>query len=239
MFKMVRSLHDKVLAPSLNFRDPNPNVDWDRSPFRVNTELREWPAPPCGVRRGGVSAFGFGGTNFHVVLEEHVPGRHKPAGAASPRPTTGSATPRRPCLVAAAGPVQGAAARCAGARRPRRCRHGRAAPAVAGRGPRRARPGDRRRPTRRSARRAVRVAVDFADAADLAAKLDKLAQGLCRRPTRRRSACCASRARSSAAARRRRWPSSTPARARSTSTCCASCASASPSWRRPSRVPTR
>ena len=76
---MVRSLHEKVLTPSLNFRDPNPNVDWDRSPFRVNTELREWPTPPCGVRRGGVSAFGFGGTNFHVVVEEHVPGRYKPA----------------------------------------------------------------------------------------------------------------------------------------------------------------
>ena len=81
MFKMVRSLHDKVLTPSLNFNDPNPNVDWDSSPFVVNTELREWPTPACGVRRGGVSAFGFGGTNFHVVLEEHVPGRHKPRGA--------------------------------------------------------------------------------------------------------------------------------------------------------------
>ena len=78
MFKMVRSLHEKVLTPSLNFNDPNPNVDWDRVPFAVNTELRQWPTPPNGIRRGGVSAFGFGGTNFHVVLEEHVPGRHKP-----------------------------------------------------------------------------------------------------------------------------------------------------------------
>jgi acyl transferase domain-containing protein len=31
-----------VITPSLNFRDPNPNVDW-AIPFRVNTELREWP----------------------------------------------------------------------------------------------------------------------------------------------------------------------------------------------------
>ena len=75
MFKMIMALHEKVLPPSLNFRDPNPNVDWPASPFRVNTELREWRMPPSGVRRGGVSAFGFGGTNFHAVLEEYVPGR--------------------------------------------------------------------------------------------------------------------------------------------------------------------
>ena len=78
LFKMVRSLHEKVLTPSLNFVNPNPGVDWDTIPFAVNTELREWPAAAGGVRRAGVSAFGFGGTNFHVVLEEHVPGRHRP-----------------------------------------------------------------------------------------------------------------------------------------------------------------
>ncbi|HSK26805.1 MAG TPA: polyketide synthase, partial [Jiangellales bacterium] len=81
LFKMVMQLHEKQLAPSLNFRDPNPNVDWATTPFRVNTELREWPADPEGARRGGVSAFGFGGTNFHAVLEEYVPGRHRPESA--------------------------------------------------------------------------------------------------------------------------------------------------------------
>jgi acyl transferase domain-containing protein len=40
MFKMVRSLHDKVLAPSLNFRDPNPNVDWDRAVRREHRAAR-------------------------------------------------------------------------------------------------------------------------------------------------------------------------------------------------------
>ena len=77
LFKMVRSLHERVIPPSLNYRDPNPNVDWNSVPFRVNTELREWPRPEDGVRRGGVSAFGFGGTNFHIVCEEHVPGRYR------------------------------------------------------------------------------------------------------------------------------------------------------------------
>ena len=76
LFKQVMALYEKVLPPSLGFREPNPNVDWASSPFRVNGELREWPEPPCGVRRAGVSAFGFGGTNFHAVLEEYVPGRY-------------------------------------------------------------------------------------------------------------------------------------------------------------------
>ncbi|MCV6970271.1 beta-ketoacyl [acyl carrier protein] synthase domain-containing protein, partial [Mycobacterium bohemicum] len=82
LLKTVLSLHDKVLAPSLHFEHPNENVDWDEIPFRVNTELREWPAAAGGPRTAGVSAFGFGGTNFHAVLEEYVPGRHRPPGAA-------------------------------------------------------------------------------------------------------------------------------------------------------------
>ena len=91
LLKMIMALHDHVLPPSLNFRDPNPNVDWAASPFRVTTELREWQLPACGVRRGGVSAFGFGGTNFHAVLEEYVPGRYQAvpllsAGADLPAP---------------------------------------------------------------------------------------------------------------------------------------------------------
>ncbi len=73
-FKAAMALAHKVVPPSLNFERPNPNLDWSKSPFYVNTELREWAKPACGVRRAGLSAFGFGGTNFHVVLEEHVPG---------------------------------------------------------------------------------------------------------------------------------------------------------------------
>ena len=60
----------KVLAPSLNFVDPNPNVDWGASPFRVNTELREFPQRGSEPRRAGVSAFGFGGTNATLVMSK-------------------------------------------------------------------------------------------------------------------------------------------------------------------------
>ncbi|MBI4747742.1 MAG: SDR family NAD(P)-dependent oxidoreductase [Acidobacteria bacterium] len=78
MLKVIMALHEKVLPPSLNFHRPNPNLDFAHSPFYVNTELKPWPTPACGVRRAAVSAFGFGGTNFHAVFEEYIPGRLKP-----------------------------------------------------------------------------------------------------------------------------------------------------------------
>ncbi len=75
ILKATLALHHKELPPSLNFNRPNPNIDFASSPFYVNTQLKPWEAAPGGVRRAAVSAFGFGGTNFHIVLEEYVPGR--------------------------------------------------------------------------------------------------------------------------------------------------------------------
>ena len=77
MFKATMALRDKLLPPSINFHKPNPGLDWSTSPFYVNTELREWEPNEDGVRRAAVSSFGFGGTNFHAVLEEYIPGRIK------------------------------------------------------------------------------------------------------------------------------------------------------------------
>ena len=57
------------IPPSLHFEQPNPHIDLAASPFFINTELIDWPASAI-PRRAGVSAFGFGGTNFHTVLEE-------------------------------------------------------------------------------------------------------------------------------------------------------------------------
>ncbi len=77
IFKTAMALNDKILPPSVNFNEPNPNIDFAASPFYVNTKLQDWQAAPQAVRRAGVSAFGFGGTNFHAVLEEYIPGRIK------------------------------------------------------------------------------------------------------------------------------------------------------------------
>jgi len=78
MLKVVMALHDKVLPPSINFHKPNPALDFSQLPFMVNTTLRPWEARDGDVRRAGISSFGFGGTNFHVVMEEYVPGLGKP-----------------------------------------------------------------------------------------------------------------------------------------------------------------
>ena len=70
LIKTVLSLEHKLLLPSLHFEKPNSAIDFEGSPFFVNTELREWRADTGIPRRAGVSAFGIGGTNAHVVLEE-------------------------------------------------------------------------------------------------------------------------------------------------------------------------
>src|SRR5271169_3718913 len=75
MLKAALSLRDKVLPPSLHCDHPSPDIDFAHSPLYVNTTLKPWTIPADGVRRAGVSAFGFGGTNFHVVMEEHIPGK--------------------------------------------------------------------------------------------------------------------------------------------------------------------
>ncbi|MGZ4821406.1 MAG: beta-ketoacyl synthase N-terminal-like domain-containing protein, partial [Terriglobales bacterium] len=75
VLKAALAVHDKVLPPSLHCEHPTPDIDFAHSPVYPNTELKPWTMPPDGVRRVGVSAFGFGGTNFHIVLEEHIPHR--------------------------------------------------------------------------------------------------------------------------------------------------------------------
>jgi phthiocerol/phenolphthiocerol synthesis type-I polyketide synthase E len=72
LIKTALALRDGVLPPSLNFERPNPKIDFDRTPFYVNTKLRPWPSAPW-ARRAGVSSFGVGGTNAHVVMEEPPP----------------------------------------------------------------------------------------------------------------------------------------------------------------------
>ena len=69
LIKTVLALKHKQIPPSLHFEQPNREIDFDNSPFYVNTKLCEWRTNGT-PRRAGVSSFGFGGTNAHVVLEE-------------------------------------------------------------------------------------------------------------------------------------------------------------------------
>jgi len=92
LLKATLALRDKVLPPSVHCEHRNPNIDFAHSPLYVNTELKPWTMPADGVRRAGLSAFGFGGTNFHAVLEEYIPhrlnGNGKRSVAVNEIPTT-------------------------------------------------------------------------------------------------------------------------------------------------------
>ncbi|PWT96958.1 MAG: hypothetical protein C5B53_08640 [Candidatus Melainabacteria bacterium] len=85
LIKTALALYQKVLPPTLNVIQPNTQIDWNKSPCYINSKARPWvharPHPLLKAtnpqvldnlppRRAGVSAFGFGGVNAHVVLEE-------------------------------------------------------------------------------------------------------------------------------------------------------------------------
>jgi amino acid adenylation domain-containing protein len=69
LIKTVLALEHGKIPASLYYEQPNPKIDFANSPFYVNGKLREWERKE-GPRRAGVSAFGIGGTNAHVVVEE-------------------------------------------------------------------------------------------------------------------------------------------------------------------------
>ncbi len=68
MIKAILALYNKVLPPTLKISEPDPELAIASSRFYLNQEAKPWVA--SAPRRSGVSAFGFGGSNFHVVLEE-------------------------------------------------------------------------------------------------------------------------------------------------------------------------
>lgn len=67
--KTALSLYHAKIVPSLHCNTPNPDIEFENTPFYVSSELRDWPQNNL-PRRAGVSAFGIGGTNAHAVLEE-------------------------------------------------------------------------------------------------------------------------------------------------------------------------
>jgi acyl transferase domain-containing protein/acyl carrier protein len=191
MLKATLALYEKVLPPSLHCEHPSPDIDFAHSPLYVNTELQPWTVPDNAVRRVGVSAFGFGGTNFHMVMEEYIPGRLNGNGkhsiavpvtvpevttqvplqvsSAAPGATTANAIP----AATAAVPVQtvhkaplrgalviGADSDTALLERLRAVQKA----AQAGEAPTVSAPADS------DLRAAERLAIDYADAADLASK---------------------------------------------------------------------
>jgi acyl transferase domain-containing protein len=79
LIKAVAVLRNRMIPPQANFTTPNPKLDFASGPLYVPTELTPWPS--AGPRRCGVSAFGLGGTNAHVVLQEHQAQDDRPASS--------------------------------------------------------------------------------------------------------------------------------------------------------------
>ena len=182
LLKTVLALRDKVLPPSVHCEHPNPDIDFAHSPLYVNTTLKPWTVPPDIPRRAGVSAFGFGGTNFHAVLEEYIPhkitGNGKRLFAANAVPTSaenhevvfaGTApaqnshkVPLRGALLVGAASLVQLGERLKSIQKDAEAGH---APAPA--------------PPRESdLRSAERIAIDYTDAKDLAEKCAKALQAL-------------------------------------------------------------
>jgi acyl transferase domain-containing protein/acyl carrier protein len=72
LIKVALALRHQEIPPSLHFEEPNPHIPFNELPLRVQTALSPWPTE-SGPALAGVSAFGFGGTNAHVVLQAAPP----------------------------------------------------------------------------------------------------------------------------------------------------------------------
>ena len=174
LLKATLALDAKTIPPSLGFQQPNPNIDWERSPFHVQTELTEWKVPAGQARCAAVSAFGFGGTNFHAVLEEYVPGRlptdgHRSVAVGADLGATVTAPTGRAAKAPPRGAVVIGAANEADLAAQLRVLH---AEAAAGRAP------APQAPSAAALAAPERVAIDYGDAAELADKSAKALEAL-------------------------------------------------------------
>ncbi|MGO4774884.1 beta-ketoacyl synthase N-terminal-like domain-containing protein, partial [Lysobacter sp. 2RAB21] len=70
LIKLVLMLRHGTIAPTLHVEQPNPLLELEASRFRLARAAMPWPRPPGEPRRAGLSSFGFGGTNAHLVIEE-------------------------------------------------------------------------------------------------------------------------------------------------------------------------
>lgn len=98
LIKTVLALHHGEIPGQLHFTAPGPHADLDALGLRVVTGPEPWPRY-SGTATAGVSAFGFGGTNAHVVLGEHRP-------QSAPRPAAPAGVDGRPAVLLLDGPTQ-------------------------------------------------------------------------------------------------------------------------------------
>ena len=86
LIKVVLAMRHGVIPKHLHFETPNPSVEWDRLPVRVTSERMHWPQANGRPARAGVSAFGFSGTNVHVIVDGYVAPGDDPVHGEEPGP---------------------------------------------------------------------------------------------------------------------------------------------------------
>ena len=172
MLKAIFAVHEKVLPPTLNSERPNPHIDFAAGPFRLIHEAEQWQRRGTTPRRAGVSAYGFGGTNFHLVLEEYMPGmiRTEPKAYAGFSGAAASGEDAQPAVTAAA-PLRGILALGSATPADLNARIAAALERVAG-----GWTPPLALPAPADLHAAERLLVDFADRADLHDKLTKAAK---------------------------------------------------------------
>ena len=89
LIKVIESMRAETRPPTLHVEDPAPSLDG--APLRVLAEAESWPSPPGDLRRAGISAFGFGGNNAHLIVEEYLAA--DPKRAARDRDTSARSEP--------------------------------------------------------------------------------------------------------------------------------------------------
>ncbi|MDO4905904.1 MAG: amino acid adenylation domain-containing protein [Lautropia sp.] len=86
--KVAMALKHQLIPGTLHYRSPNPALNLARTPFKVTAEHTPWPRVPGQPRRAAISAFGVGGTNAHVIVEEPPPDTRTMAGPEPSDPAT-------------------------------------------------------------------------------------------------------------------------------------------------------
>lgn len=93
LIKAVLAMKQGVIPKHLHFKEPNPQIDWDRLAVRVTSEKTDWPPHPDRPPRAAVSAFGISGTNAHMVVEGYGIATENGSGSAGVQSLRG--TPRQ------------------------------------------------------------------------------------------------------------------------------------------------
>jgi acyl transferase domain-containing protein/NAD(P)-dependent dehydrogenase (short-subunit alcohol dehydrogenase family) len=89
LLKTVLAMKHGQIPPTVNLAQPSSSIDWKNAPFHVPTQAEAWPVPSDGKPRcGAVNAFGIGGLNVHVVVEQFVPSYHGQTRVALSKPST-------------------------------------------------------------------------------------------------------------------------------------------------------